>query len=172
LSDSEIRNTVHQKLHTMLPDHGLSPTGEKAYTVSRISPYKPQQRLAPTLHPTRHTLLIGDAAHLTNPYAGLGLASGIADAESLSQILIHILLGRAADAEQLMQSWSAERRRVFGEVVDGPSRGAWERVRRDVSSEEKVEEFVKGDKLVGALRGGMPVKPGELGTRGKGLVGW
>ncbi|KAI8934160.1 hypothetical protein NX059_008913 [Plenodomus lindquistii] len=172
LSEHEIQEKVHDKLAAMLPAAGLTPTGNKAYTISRIAPYTPHQRLATTLHPSPHVTLIGDAAHLTNPYAGLGLASGIADAASLAPILARILTGQARDAGVLLDEWSEARRRVFRDVVDGPSRRAYERVRSDVRSQEGVEELVRGDAVVGGLRGGMPVKPGELGTRGEGLEGW
>jgi 2-polyprenyl-6-methoxyphenol hydroxylase-like FAD-dependent oxidoreductase len=168
---SEITASVDEKLAHMLPSRGLSPTGEKIYDVVRIAPYKAQQRIASTLYQNR-VCLIGDAAHLTNPYAGLGLASGIADAASLAEVLVRILSGEAADAERLLGAWSTARRGVFFEVVDKPSRMAYWRVRTDVGSGEKREEFLMRDPLVGALGKGMPVVPKSLETRGEELEGW
>ncbi len=49
---------------------------------------------------------------------------------------------------------------------------AYERVRTKVDTDEDVERLVRKDPVVGALRGGMPVKPGDLGTRGWELEGW
>ena len=141
------------------------------YDVVRIAPYKAQQRIASTLYRDR-VCLIGDAAHLTNPYAGLGLASGIADAASLAEVLVRILSSQAADAERLLGSWSTARREVFFEAVDKPSRMAYRRVRTDVGSEEKLGEFLSKDPLVGALRKGMPVMPQSLETRTEDLKGW
>jgi hypothetical protein len=71
-----------------------------------------------------------------------------------------------------LESWSQARRKKFGEAVDGPSRMAYERVRSDVSSEEKVEELVARDRMIGALRSGMAVMPMGLETRGAEFEGW
>jgi 2-polyprenyl-6-methoxyphenol hydroxylase-like FAD-dependent oxidoreductase len=171
LNQKEIEDGVDEKLRHMLPNAGLDGDGKKAYEVLRIAPYKAQQRLADTMYTSR-VCLVGDAAHLTNPYAGLGLASGLADASSLAEVLEHVLTGKARDGEVLLSSWSEARRKKFGEAVDGPSRMAYARVRNDVSSEEKIEEFAGRDKMVAALRNGMAVKPTGLETSGVDLEGW
>ncbi|KAH7094330.1 hypothetical protein FB567DRAFT_510009 [Paraphoma chrysanthemicola] len=170
----EIEDGVHEKLARMLPDGGKDGEGDRAYEVVRIAPYKAHQRLSPTMYvQDKKVVLIGDAAHLTNPYAGLGLASGIADASSLAPILHRILLNQAADPDALLQSWSDARREKFLSVVDKPSRMSYMRVRSDVSSQEKVGELLARDPLVRALKeGGMPVMPPSLETRGEELVGW
>jgi 2-polyprenyl-6-methoxyphenol hydroxylase-like FAD-dependent oxidoreductase len=171
LSVAEIEASVHEKLAHMLPNRGLDERGEKVYSVVRIAPYKAQQRLADTLYTSR-VCLVGDAAHLTNPYAGLGLASGLADAAALAEVLGRICTGQARDAEVLLGSWSEARRRTFAEAVDKPSRMAYARVRQDVSSEERIRELVERDGMVKALKGGMPVKPRELVSKGEELEGW
>jgi 2-polyprenyl-6-methoxyphenol hydroxylase-like FAD-dependent oxidoreductase len=171
MSEDQIRAGVHDKLSSMLPSTTtLSPTD---YEIMRIAPYTPHQRLSSTLYvPSSRTALVGDAAHLTNPYAGLGLASGIADASALADVLSRILTDRASNPEILLASWSAARRQAFLDVVDKPSRAAYARVRSDVSSEAKLRELVERDKLVGALKRGMPVVPGRLETGGEDLEGW
>ncbi|KAF2833781.1 FAD/NAD(P)-binding domain-containing protein [Ophiobolus disseminans] len=171
LSEEEVKNTVDEKLATMLPNQGLNAKGKKEYEVVRIAPYKAQQLLATTLHENR-VCLVGDAAHLTNPYAGLGLASGMADASSLAEVLAHILTGQAQDATKLLGSWSSARRQKFYDVVDKPSRMAYKRVRSDVSTDEKLGELLSRDPMVGALKKGMPVMPPSLETRGEELGGW
>jgi 2-polyprenyl-6-methoxyphenol hydroxylase-like FAD-dependent oxidoreductase len=171
LSEEEVQEQVYEKLAMMLPNKGLDEQGGKAYEVVRVAPYKAQQLLATTLH-SNHVCLVGDAAHLTNPYAGLGLASGIADAASLAQVLAHILTGQAKDEQVLLGAWSAARRQKFFDVVDKPSRMAYKRVKSDVSTEEKVEELMSRDPMVGALKKGMPVMPPSLETRGEELEGW
>ncbi|KAF1839170.1 monooxygenase [Decorospora gaudefroyi] len=173
VSEEDIWQKVDDKLRVMLPNGGRDEKGEVAYKVVRIAPYKAQQRLASTLYDaSSRTCLVGDAAHLTNPYAGLGLASGIADASSLSDVLIRILTDEASDPERLLESWSEARRKKFLEAVDKPSRMAYKRVKADVNTDEKVQEFVEKDPLVGALKSGMPVKPPSLETKGEELEGW
>jgi 2-polyprenyl-6-methoxyphenol hydroxylase-like FAD-dependent oxidoreductase len=171
LTEDEVKKGVDAKLEYMLPNKGVGQDGEKSYEVVRVAPYKAQQRLADTMYKSR-VCLVGDAAHLTNPYAGLGLASGLADASSLAEVLEHILTGEARDSEVLLESWSQARRKKYGEAVDGPSRMAYERVKSDVSSEEKVKELVGRDRMIGALRSGMAVMPMGLDTRGVELEGW
>ena len=173
VSEDEIRASVDEKLRVMMPNGGRNEKGEVAYEVVRIAPYKAQQRLASSLYKER-VALVGDAAHLTNPYAGLGLASGMADASSLSEVLIRILepSSPVRDSERLLESWSEARRKKFLEVVDRPSRMAYKRVKADVSTEEKVKELMERDPLVGALKKGMPVMPPSLETKGEELEGW
>jgi 2-polyprenyl-6-methoxyphenol hydroxylase-like FAD-dependent oxidoreductase len=171
VSEEEIKRGVDEQLKKMMPSQEMNEKGEKAYEVVRIAPYKAQQRLASTLYQDR-IALVGDAAHLTNPYAGLGLASGMADASSLSSILIHILTGKANNEERLLESWSDARRSKFLNVVDKPSRMAYKRVRADVSTEQKIKELTERDPLVGALNKGMPVMPPSLETKGEELEGW
>lgn len=171
MSEEDIEAGVHEKLAHMLPNAGLDEKGEIAYEVVRIAPYKAQQLLASSLYDSG-VCLIGDAAHLTNPYAGVGLASGIADASSLADILSRVLLGEATNPEELLHAWSEARRMKFMEVVDKPSRMAYARVRSDVSSEEKVQELLQKDKIIAALKKGMPVMPMSLETKGEELEGW
>jgi 2-polyprenyl-6-methoxyphenol hydroxylase-like FAD-dependent oxidoreductase len=171
MSEAEVKENVHEKLRTMLPKAGRGEDGDRGYEVVRVAPYKAQQLLASTLY-TNRICLVGDAAHLTNPYAGLGLASGIADAASLAEVLEHILIGEAKDDENLLNAWSEARRQRFSDVVDKPSRMAYKRVRSDVSTDEKLQEFLSRDPMVGALKKGMPVMPPTLETRGEDLVGW
>ncbi|KAL6170273.1 hypothetical protein ACJQWK_03261 [Exserohilum turcicum] len=172
-TEEDIKKEVDVKLCGMLPNKGRNANGDIAYEVTQIAPYKAQQRLAQTLyHVSSHACLIGDAAHLTNPYAGLGLASGMADAASLAQVLVHILTGSALNGEKLLKAWSEARRQHFLAVIDKPSRMAYQRVKTDVSTEEKILELMTKDPLVAALKSGMPVQPPSLETSVEDLEGW
>ena len=109
---------------------------------------------------------------MTNPYAGLGLASGIADADALAPVLARILAGKAADPASLLAAWSEARRRKFADAIDKPSRVAYNRVRINVDSQERVDELLARDPVVRALKEGMPVVPPSLRKAGKDLEGW
>lgn len=109
---------------------------------------------------------------VTNPYAGLGLASGIADADSLAPILAHILTGKASSPPTLLSSWSDARRQKFFDVVDKPSRAAYTRVRSRAGSDEEVRLLLERDPMVKALKSGMPVMPPSLRSVGQEMEGW
>ncbi|KAF1926118.1 monooxygenase [Didymella exigua CBS 183.55] len=170
-SEDEIRKNVGHRLRGMLPNGGFNERGEDAFEVVRVAPYRAQQRCASTLAQGR-VLLVGDAAHLTNPYAGLGLASGIADADSLAPVLAHILSGKTASPSTLLKSWSAARRQKFFDVVDKPSRAAYKRVRTKADNEDDVRLLLERDPMVKALKSGMPVMPPSLRTVGEEMEGW
>lgn len=118
-----------------------------------------------------HLRTIADKT-VTNPYAGLGLASGIADADSLAPILARILAGKASQPATLLSKWSDARRANFLTVVDKPSRMAYARVRSAIDSDADVEKLLQSDPMVGALKRGMPVLPPSLRTVGPELEGW
>src|SRR4029453_2692173 len=60
-------------------------------------------------------LLAGDAAHVCNPCGGMGLTSGIIDADALIKVLEAVVDGRGGD--EVLDFYAEERRRVFREVV-------------------------------------------------------
>lgn len=88
--------------------------GRKDYEVVSSSPYMLHQRAAKTLHKGR-VLLVGDAAHATNPCGGLGLTSGVWTGVVLADVLGAVL--RCEIAEDVLDRFSDERRRVFWDVV-------------------------------------------------------
>lgn len=49
---------------------------------------------------------------------------------------------------------------------------AYQRVRSDVSTQEAVEALLERDRVVAALKSGMPVVPPGLRTVGEELDGW
>lgn len=84
------------------------------YRIDRFSPYRVHERCAPTFRVGR-VLLAGDAAHVCNPCGGLGLTSGVIDADVLTRALIAVVEDRAD--EDLLDWYAKERRRVFREVT-------------------------------------------------------
>jgi 3-(3-hydroxy-phenyl)propionate hydroxylase len=67
--------------------------------------------------------LLGDAAHLTPPFIGQGLAGGLRDADNLAWKLAYVLTGRAGD--DLLDSYDTERRPHATALVKKAVRVGW-----------------------------------------------
>ena len=72
--------------------------------ITRSATYTFRARLASAFR-CGPVFLLGDAAHLTPPFIGQGLAAGLRDADNLSWKIAHVLSGRAGRA-----CWTATRR--------------------------------------------------------------
>jgi len=75
--------------------------------IIRSASYVFRARLASGFRAGR-VFLLGDAAHLTPPFIGQGLAAGLRDADNLTWKIAHVLTGRCE--EDLLDSYDAERR--------------------------------------------------------------
>ena len=67
--------------------------------------------------------LLGDAAHLTPPFIGQGLAGGLRDADNLAWKLAYVLTGRAR--EDLLDTYDSERRPHATALVKKAVRVGW-----------------------------------------------
>ena len=67
--------------------------------------------------------LLGDAAHLTPPFIGQGLAAGLRDADNLAWKLAYVLTGRAGD--DLLDTYDTERRPHATALVKKAVRVGW-----------------------------------------------
>ena len=75
--------------------------------ITRSASYTFRARLADRFQDGR-VFLLGDAAHLTPPFIGQGLAAGLRDADNLAWKLACVLTGRAGNG--LLASYDTERR--------------------------------------------------------------
>ncbi|GAA4024819.1 NAD(P)/FAD-dependent oxidoreductase [Streptomyces plumbiresistens] len=75
-----------------------------------LSPYRMHQRSASSYRAGR-VLLVGDAAHATNPTGGLGLTMGLFDSYVLNEALGAVIQGRAD--EGILDVYADLRRRAF-----------------------------------------------------------
>jgi 2-polyprenyl-6-methoxyphenol hydroxylase-like FAD-dependent oxidoreductase len=107
LDESRVRERVPQHYERLLPSPG-------PYRILAAAPYRVHERCAPRFRVGR-VLLAGDAAHVCNPCGGMGLTSGILDAEALITVLAAVIDGAAGDG--VLDFYAEERRRVFREVV-------------------------------------------------------
>ncbi|KAJ5654498.1 hypothetical protein N7490_001501 [Penicillium lividum] len=117
------------------------------YQLTNINPYKMQQRCAPSFRVGR-VLLAADAAHLCNPFGGLGLTGGIADVGSLFDSLMGIHKGLAD--ETILDRYSEIRKRIWAEIIDPMSRANFKRLYdQDPTKARENDEFfrlcVKGE---------------------------
>src|SRR5271167_1277483 len=90
--------------------------------VIRSASYTFRARLASRFQAGR-VFLLGDAAHLTPPFIGQGLAAGLRDADNLAWKLAHVLHGRAG--QDLLASYDTERRPHARALVQKAVRVGW-----------------------------------------------
>jgi 2-polyprenyl-6-methoxyphenol hydroxylase-like FAD-dependent oxidoreductase len=110
------------------------------------------QRAAKTLR-KGHVLLVGDAAHATNPCGGLGLTSGIWTGMICADVLGAVLRGE--EDESILDRFSDERRRIFWDVVS-PAATENKRMLQESDPEQREKDFahvraLKEDPESGAL---------------------
>src|SRR5271165_2762800 len=90
--------------------------------IIRTATYTFRARLASRFQAGR-VFLLGDAAHLTPPFIGQGLAAGLRDADNLAWKLAHVLHGRAGAG--LLASYDTERRPHARALVQKAVRVGW-----------------------------------------------
>ena len=90
--------------------------------IIRSASYTFRARLASRFRAGR-VFLLGDAAHLTPPFIGQGLAAGLRDADNLAWKLAHVLTGRAGP--DLLDSYETERRPHARALIKKAVRVGW-----------------------------------------------
>ncbi|KAF2850846.1 FAD/NAD(P)-binding domain-containing protein [Plenodomus tracheiphilus IPT5] len=121
LSRDELLERQPEKFNKILPGH----PDPKDYKVVNFSPYKVHQRLAQNMRVGR-VLLAADAAHLCNPFGGMGLTGGIVDVGGLYDCLVGIHTGQATDS--ILDSYDEIRRQKYKDVVNPISSGNFRRL--------------------------------------------
>lgn len=92
----------------------LKPHGEENTPLRRSRVYTFHARMADRWRDGR-IFLVGDAAHLTPPFAGQGMNSGIRDAHNLSWKLAAVIQGRLGP--RLLDTYEQERRKHAWEMI-------------------------------------------------------
>src|SRR5579859_1660168 len=80
------------------------------YDLKNFSPYKLHQRCSNKFR-VGNTLLAGDAAHVCNPFGGMGLTTGLCDSGALADCLISVLKKGCGD--DLLDKYAQIRREKF-----------------------------------------------------------
>ncbi|KAK5173518.1 uncharacterized protein LTR77_002199 [Saxophila tyrrhenica] len=110
LSIEQLRERLPMKYEAIFP--GPRPL---EYDLKMFSPYRIHQRCAKSFRFGR-ILLAGDAAHICNPFGGLGLTGGLLDAGALGDALIATMRDGMSDA--ILDRYSQIRRDIFVNVVN------------------------------------------------------
>ncbi|KAL1837366.1 hypothetical protein VTJ49DRAFT_3948 [Mycothermus thermophilus] len=115
LSDEEYLARLPGIFKQILP--GAPSPGE--YRVVDFSPYRMHNRCAPRFRVGR-VLLAADAAHLCNPWGGLGITGGLVDVGGLCECFAGMWDGRAD--ESILDVYSEKRMEKWRTCVDAVSR--------------------------------------------------
>ena len=121
LTTEQYKERQPWKFETMLPGH---PKPDE-YKIVNIAPYKMHQRCASSFRQGR-VLLVADAAHLCNPWGGLGITGGFVDVGGLFDCLIGIWESKADDS--ILDLYSEKRIDKWKTVIDVLSQENFRRV--------------------------------------------
>ncbi|TLD24103.1 hypothetical protein PspLS_06950, partial [Pyricularia sp. CBS 133598] len=138
LTTEQMRARQAARFEEILPGHPKP----SEYTVVNFSPYKMHQRCAPSFRVGR-ILLAADAAHLCNPWGGLGITGGFVDVGGLADCFIGINEGLAD--ESILDLYSEKRIEKWRTVTDPISQGNFRRIgyTDDPSSLGQTDEFMQ-----------------------------
>ncbi|KAF2651114.1 putative monooxygenase, partial [Lophiostoma macrostomum CBS 122681] len=120
LTDEELRARLEMKYEAIFP--GPRPL---EYDLKMFSPYRLHQKCASKFRIGR-VLLAGDAAHLCNPFGGLGLTGGLLDAGALGDVLIAVI--NDGTSESILDKYDEVRRGVFQNVINPASQANLRRI--------------------------------------------
>ena len=132
----EVLKRQPRKYEIMLP--GKPKPGD--YRMTNINPYRIHQRCAEKFRVGR-VCLAADAAHLCNPFGGLGLTGGIVDVGGLSQCLIGIFEGKATD--DILDKYDEVRRKIWHDIINPVSSRNFVRVSSDPNVIADTDEVIQ-----------------------------
>lgn len=111
LTFQQVVDNQPAKFEQILPGHPKP--GD--YTLTNLNPYRMHQRCSPRFRVGR-ICLAADAAHLCNPWGGLGLTGGFADVTGLAECLAGIATGQADHS--ILDKYDEVRRSIYNSIID------------------------------------------------------
>ncbi|KAK3900988.1 para-nitrophenol 4-monooxygenase [Staphylotrichum tortipilum] len=137
LSREEYLERQPWKFETILPGQ---PKPDE-YKIVNFSPYKMHQRCAPKFRVGR-VMLAADAAHLCNPWGGLGITGGFVDVGGLYDCLAGIWEGKAD--ESILDLYSEKRIEKWQTIINPFSQENFRRVSdKEPATRLERDEFMK-----------------------------
>ncbi|KAK4234217.1 hypothetical protein C8A03DRAFT_18836 [Achaetomium macrosporum] len=133
LTYDQLKERQPAKFQAFLPGN---PTPDK-YRLVNFSPYKVHQRCVDKMRVGRF-ILAADAAHLCNPFGGMGLTGGIADVGSLYDSLVGIHTGMADDS--ILDKYDEVRRRIWHDIINPISSENMSRLFKYSGPDEAMEK--------------------------------
>lgn len=130
ITDDEALSRVPERLNELLP-------GSKNYEIVVSSPYRVHERVSEKFRVGR-VLLAGDAAHVCNPCGGMGLTTGLMDANALIDALGAVIKGKAD--ESILDFYEKERRRVFLEF-SSPAATEYKRMLGEPDPDKRQQDY-------------------------------
>jgi 2-polyprenyl-6-methoxyphenol hydroxylase-like FAD-dependent oxidoreductase len=140
LTWDEMKARQPWKYELMLPGH---PKPDE-YKLVNMSPYKMHQRCAPSFRVGR-ILLAADAAHLCNPWGGMGITGGFVDIGGLYDCLAGIWDGKAD--ESILDLYSEKRIDKWKNVINPVSSDNFRRV-----SDSDPDTLLERDPILQAFK--------------------
>lgn len=142
LTTEQLRARQPMKYELMLPGHPKP--GE--YKITNIAPYRMHQRTAPSYRVGR-ILVAADAAHLCNPWGGMGITGGFVDIGGLYDCLAGIYDGKADDS--ILDLYSKVRKEKWENMINPISSDNFRRVHdSDPFTRLERDEFLQQCKAV------------------------
>jgi len=111
LTNEELMERQEMKFEQMLPGHPKP----SEYKILNKSPYRVHQRCVEKMRIGR-VLLAADAAHLCNPFGGMGLTGGICDVGALLQCFEGIQKGVADDS--ILDIYCETQRKMWHDIIN------------------------------------------------------
>ncbi|USP82869.1 hypothetical protein yc1106_10143 [Curvularia clavata] len=136
LSEEVVLARQPAKFEQLLPSHP-KPEDQDAYMLMSISPYRVHQRQVEKMHVGR-ICLAADAAHLCNPFGGLGLTGGLLDAGALYDCISGIIDGLAN--KNILDKYDEIRGQVFRSIVDPVSSSNFLLLQRDSDDSSLMQD--------------------------------
>ncbi|KAF2841197.1 FAD/NAD(P)-binding domain-containing protein [Patellaria atrata CBS 101060] len=136
----EVKEIQPKKYEVMLPGNPKP----NDYKLVSLYPYRIHQRCAEKFRVGR-VLLAADAAHVCNPFGGMGLTGGIVDVGGLADCLVGVAKGLAD--EGILDVYDEQRRRLWHEVINPVSTNNYLRV-----SSKDVEKTGREDEALNMFR--------------------